>query len=51
MDAVTHGIRNMLPWGDVLKPDEIEALWAYVAGGERKTERRRSRGRMVAKAK
>jgi mono/diheme cytochrome c family protein len=24
----------MPPWGDLLKPDEIEALWAYVTAGE-----------------
>jgi mono/diheme cytochrome c family protein len=35
VDAVTNGIRNMPPWGDVLKRDEIEALWAYVVAGER----------------
>jgi len=23
----------MPPWGDLLKPDEIDALWAYVATG------------------
>jgi mono/diheme cytochrome c family protein len=36
VDTVTHGIRNMPPWSDVLKPDEIEALWAYVVAGEGK---------------
>jgi mono/diheme cytochrome c family protein len=25
----------MPPWGDMLKSDEIEALWAYVTTGER----------------
>lgn len=34
IDSVTYGVRNMPPWGDVLKPDEIEALWAYVVAGE-----------------
>lgn len=33
VDAVTYGVRTMPPWGDVLKPDEIEALWAYVLTG------------------
>jgi mono/diheme cytochrome c family protein len=32
---VTKGKNNMPPWGDVLKPDDIEALWAYVIAGER----------------
>ena len=34
-DSVTYGVRAMPPWGDVLKPDDIEALWAYVVAGER----------------
>jgi|RhiMethySRZTD1v2_1073278.scaffolds.fasta_scaffold397569_2 mono/diheme cytochrome c family protein len=36
VDSVTNGVRNMPPWGDVLKRDEIEALWAYVVAGEKK---------------
>ncbi len=36
VDTVTHGVRNMPPWEDVLKPDDVEALWAYVVTGERK---------------
>ena len=32
---VTKGKNNMPPWGDVLPPDDIEALWAYVVAGER----------------
>lgn len=35
VDTVTNGRRNMPPWGDVLKPGDIEALWAYVVAGER----------------
>ena len=30
VDTVTYGVRNMPPWDDVLKPEDIEALWAYV---------------------
>jgi mono/diheme cytochrome c family protein len=30
--SVTKGKGNMPPWGDVLKDDEVEALWAYVRG-------------------
>jgi len=36
VDTVTYGVRNMPPWGDVLKPDDVEALWAYVIAGEGK---------------
>ena len=36
VDSVTNGIRTMPPWGDVLKPDEIQALWAYLVAGEPK---------------
>jgi mono/diheme cytochrome c family protein len=35
VDSVTNGKRTMPPWDDVLDPDEIEALWAYVIEGER----------------
>ena len=35
-DSVTYGVRAMPPWGDIIKPDEVEALWAYVMAGERK---------------
>ena len=34
-DSVTNGRNAMPPWGDVLSPDEIAALWAYVVAGER----------------
>jgi mono/diheme cytochrome c family protein len=30
VDSVVKGKRAMPPWGDVVKPDEIEAIWAYV---------------------
>ena len=32
--SVTRGKNQMPPWGDLLKPDEIEALWSYVVAGE-----------------
>ena len=34
VDAVANGKRNMPAWDDVLDPDQIEALWAYVIAGE-----------------
>jgi mono/diheme cytochrome c family protein len=33
--SVSRGKNNMPPWGDLLKPDDIEALWAYVVAGEK----------------
>lgn len=33
--SVTRGRNQMPPWGELLKPEEIEALWAYVVAGER----------------
>ena len=36
VDAVTYGVRAMPPWGDLLKPEEIEALWAYLVAGEKR---------------
>src|SRR4051812_46763161 len=33
VDSVTNGVRNMPPWGDVLKPDDVAALWAYLVAG------------------
>ena len=33
--SVTRGKNQMPPWGDMLKPDDIEALWAYVLNGEK----------------
>ena len=35
VDAVTNGVRNMPPWGDVIKPDDVAALWAYLVAGEK----------------
>jgi mono/diheme cytochrome c family protein len=34
IESVTHGTKAMPPWGDLLKPDDIQALWAYVVAGE-----------------
>jgi mono/diheme cytochrome c family protein len=34
--SVTNGKNQMPPWGDLLKGDDIEALWAYVTMGEKK---------------
>lgn len=33
--SVTKGKNQMPPWGDLFKPEEIEALWAYVIAGEK----------------
>ena len=33
--AVTRGKNQMPPWGDFFKPEQLEALWAYVMAGER----------------
>jgi len=33
IQSVTNGKGNMPPWGDVLKPADIEALWAYFVTG------------------
>jgi mono/diheme cytochrome c family protein len=35
VNSVTKGKNQMPPWGDLLKPDEVEALWLYVISGER----------------
>jgi mono/diheme cytochrome c family protein len=35
IQSVTNGKNNMPPWGDVLKANEIEALWAYFSQGEK----------------
>jgi mono/diheme cytochrome c family protein len=35
VDSVTYGVRAMPPWGDLLKPEEIQALWAYLVAGEK----------------
>ncbi len=33
--SVAKGKNQMPPWGDLLNQQDIEALWAYVVGGER----------------
>lgn len=35
VNSVTNGKNSMPPWGGVFKPEEIEALWAYVVAGEK----------------
>jgi mono/diheme cytochrome c family protein len=35
VNSVTRGLNAMPPWGDLLKPDDVDALWAYVRAGER----------------
>ena len=34
VNSVTRGKGQMPPWGDFFKPDQLEALWAYVVAGE-----------------
>jgi mono/diheme cytochrome c family protein len=34
--SVSKGKNNMPPWGDLLPPGDIEALWAYVMAGEKR---------------
>lgn len=36
VSSVARGKNSMPPWGDLLKPEEIEALWAYVVAGEKR---------------
>ena len=35
VNSVSRGKNSMPPWAGLLKPEEIEALWAYVMAGER----------------
>ncbi len=35
IQSVTNGRNNMPPWGDVLKADEIAALYAYFSQGDK----------------
>jgi mono/diheme cytochrome c family protein len=34
VNSVTKGKNQMPPWGGLLKPDEVEALWTYVVNAE-----------------
>jgi mono/diheme cytochrome c family protein len=36
VSSVTNGKNQMPPWGDLLKSEDVESLWAYVMAGERK---------------
>jgi mono/diheme cytochrome c family protein len=38
VSSVTNGKNSMPPWGGLLKPEEIEYLWAYVVAGEKGNE-------------
>jgi mono/diheme cytochrome c family protein len=33
--SVTKGIRGMPAWGDTLKAEDLDALWAYVASAQK----------------
>ena len=35
VNSVIRGKNQMPPWGDFFKPDQLEALWAYIMAGER----------------
>jgi mono/diheme cytochrome c family protein len=35
LTSVANGKNQMPPWGHLFKPEEIEALWAYVMVGEK----------------
>jgi len=30
VNSIVGGKNQMPPWGDLIKPEEIDALWAYV---------------------
>ena len=34
VNSVTKGKNQMPPWGGLLKPEDVEALWAYVVNAE-----------------
>jgi cytochrome c6 len=35
VSSVTRGKNMMPPWGDLLDPADIDALWSYVVAGEK----------------
>ena len=35
VESIIRGKNQMPPWGDLIKPDELDALWLYVTTGER----------------
>ena len=35
-NSVSKGKNSMPPWESLLKPEETDALWAYVVAGEKK---------------
>jgi len=35
VNSITRGKNQMPPWGDFFKPDQLDALWAYIMAGER----------------
>jgi mono/diheme cytochrome c family protein len=35
INSIVRGKNQMPPWGDFFKPDQLDALWAYIVAGER----------------
>src|SRR5688572_10118358 len=35
VSTLTKGKNQMPPWGDLFKPEDVEALWAYIMAGEK----------------
>src|SRR3979409_1780641 len=35
VDSVMNGKRNMPPWDDLIKPDDLDPVWAYVSTATR----------------
>src|SRR5215210_7923914 len=35
VESIVRGKNQMPPWGDLIKRDELDALWAYVTTAER----------------